>query len=235
MVGKSEQVESVHISLYREIARLVEKEFRSTSCHVRCLDDGAEYGAMVVVGQLYLHVVYKLEQKRGRSRCSPIVLDILVCQSVDKAEWVVDINHVATTEVIAVVVGLQANHCLLLSPSVRLAHRLHFRTEIVGYLLGSDTADGCKRLVETDVAEIVENGEEGDLRELRDAGDENETFVLVVGFQNGEHFAVDRCTRLMVGHFPGMLQWRVVLVYQYRHRLASLLAGGLNDCIEAVG
>lgn len=202
MVGKSEQVESVHVSLYREIARLVEEEFRSASCHVRCLDDGAEYGAMVVVLQLYLHIVYELEQKRGRSRCSPIVLDILVSQSIDKAEWVVHVNHVATTEVIAVVVGLQTSHCLLLSPSVRLAHCLHFGSEIVGYLLSGDAADGCKRLVKTDVAEIVEDREEGYLRELRDAGDEDETLVLVVGFQYGEHFAVDRCTRLMVGRFP---------------------------------
>ena len=157
---------------------------------------------MVVVCQLYLHVVYKLEQKRGRSRCSPIVLDVFVCQSVHKTERIVYINHVATTEVIAVVIGLQSSHRLFFCPSVRLAHRLHFWTEIVGYLLSGDAADGCKRLVETDVAEIVEDREEGYLRELRDAGDEDETLVLVVGFQYGEHFAVDCCTRLMVGRFP---------------------------------
>ena len=103
---------------------------------------------------------------------------------------------------IAVVIGLQSSHRLFLCPSVRLAHRLHFWTEIVGYLLSGDAADGCKRLVETDVAEIVEDREEGYLRELRDAGDEDETLVLVVGFQYGEHFAVNCCTRLMVGRFP---------------------------------
>ena len=157
---------------------------------------------MVVVSQLYLHIVYELEQKRGRSRCSPIVLDIFVCQSVHKTERIVYINHVATTEVIAVVIGLQSSHRLFFCPSVRLAHCLHFWTEIVGYLLSGDSAYCGKLRLKADVAEIVEDREEGYLRELRDAGDEDETLVLVVGFQYSEHFAVNCCTRLMVGRFP---------------------------------
>ena len=92
---------------------------------------------------------------------------------------------------IAVVIGLQSSHRLFFCPSVRLAHCLHFGSEIVGYLLSGDTADGCKRLVETDVAEIVEDREEGYLRELRDAGDEDETLVFVVGFQYGKHLSID--------------------------------------------
>ena len=56
-----------------------------------------------------------------------------------------------------------------------------------------DTAKALMRL-EADVEEIVEHGEQGNLREFGDARDEYETLKLIVGFQYGEHLAVDGCT-----------------------------------------
>ena len=48
--------------------------------------------------------------------------------------------------------------------------------------------------LEADVEEIVEHGEQGNLCEFGNARDEYETPKLIVGFQYGEHLAVDGCT-----------------------------------------
>ena len=73
------------------------------------------------------------------------------------------------------------------------------------------------------------------MRELRYARDEYETLHLVISLEYGEHFTVDGCACLVFGCMPGVLQRRVVLVYEYRHLLPGLPIGCPYYAMESVG
>lgn len=84
---------------------------------------------------------------------------------------------------ISVVKSRELFLCLLWSPSIFFSHRLNFRHEVVGNFLFRNAADSGVRCIKTDVTQVVEYGEQGDLCELGDARDEDEAFVLVFFFK----------------------------------------------------
>ena len=127
-------------------------------------------------------------------------------QGVDEAERVEDIHHVVSAEMVTIIVGFQLLNGLFRCPPVFLPHSLYLRHEVVGNLLLGDTAKGGILWIKADVGEVVENGEEGDLRKLGYAGYEHELFILVVCLQYGEYLAIDSCALFVVGSLLRMLQ-----------------------------
>ena len=103
---------------------------------------------------------------------------------------------------IAVVVVFQILESLLHSPAVLIRHRPYLWHEVVVYLLLGDTAYCCILRHEADVGEIVEHGEQRDLRKLGDAREENETLVLHTRLQHGEHTSIYSCACLMLRSVP---------------------------------
>lgn len=84
---------------------------------------------------------------------------------------------------ISVVIGRELLQRLLRSPSVFFSHRFNLRHEVFGNFLLRNAADSGVGCIKTDVAQIVKYGEEGDLCELGDARDEDETLVFVLFFK----------------------------------------------------
>ena len=107
---------------------------------------------------------------------------------------------------ISIVICSELLQRLLRSPSVSFSHRLNLRHEVFGNFLFRNAADGSVWCIKTDVAQVIEYREEGDLSELGNARDEDEALVLVLFFQDGKHGLVDGCAGIMLWSLPGMLQ-----------------------------
>ena len=136
---------------------------------------------------------------------------------------------------IAVVVGRQQRHGLVECAVLIFCQFADFGLEIAEHFFLRDAADGRVFGLKTDVAQIIEYGEEGDLRKLGDARDEDKLLVFVVCLQDGEDLSVDAGAGLVVGRPPGVLQRRVVLVDEDGHLLARLVVSTLNDILESYG
>ena len=133
---------------------------------------------------------------------------------------------------VAVVKVLQPFQRLVRRPAVHLSHLLHLRHEVVhNLLLGYSTNGGILRL-ETDVHQIVEHGEEGNLRKLGDTCDEDKAFHLVICLQDGKHLAIEGCAGFVLRGMPRVLKRRVILVDKYGYLLAGLVVGRLNNGIK---
>ena len=190
---------------------------------------------MVKIFQANLHVVHKLRQHGCGARGGPVVPQFRIGERVDQAEGVEDVHHVVVAEMIAVVVGRQQRHGLVECAALIFCQFADFGLEIAEHFFLRDAADGRVFGFETDVAQIVEYGEEGDLCKLGDARDEDKLLVFVVRLQDGEDLSVDAGAGLVVGRPPGVLQRRVVLVDEDGYLLARLVVSTLNDILESYG
>ena len=124
---------------------------------------------------------------------------------------------------------------LLQSPTIHFRHFLQLWHEILADFLFRDTAKRGILWQETDIGQIVECREQGNLRKLGDAGDKDEALVLIVSLQNGEHVSIHIGTFFMLRSFPGMLQRRVVFIDEYDNLHARLPISCGNDGIKAIG
>ena len=136
---------------------------------------------------------------------------------------------------VAVVKVFQPFQRLVRRPAVHLSHLLHLRHEIVHNLLLGYSANGGILRLETDVHQIVEHGEERNLRKLGYACDEDKALHLVICLQNGKHLAVEGCAGFVLRGMPRVLKRRVILVDKYGYLLAGLVVGLSNNTVEAVG
>ena len=190
---------------------------------------------MVKISQANLHVVHKLRQHGCGARGGPVVPQFRIGERIDQAEGVEDVHHIVVAEMIAVVVGRQQRHGLVECAVLIFCQFVDFGLEIAKHFFLRDAADGRVFGLKTDVAQIVEHGEEGDLRKLGDARDEDKLLVFVVRLQDGEDLSVDAGAGLVVGRPPGVLQRRVVLVDEDGYLLARLPVCRLDNGVEAVG
>jgi len=85
---------------------------------------------MIKILQTNLHVIHKLWKQRGCTRRSPIVLQIRICQGIDETERIEDINHIAATEVIAVIISRKLRNCFIECPVFVFSQLIDFRLEI---------------------------------------------------------------------------------------------------------
>ena len=190
---------------------------------------------MVKISQANLHIVHKLRQHGCGARGGPVVSQFRIGQRVDQTEGVEDVHHVVVAEMIAVVVGRQQRHGFVECAALIFCQFADFGLEIAKHFFLRDAADGRVFGLKTDVAQIVEHGEEGDLRKLGDARDKDKLLVFVVRLQDGEDLSVDAGAGLVVGRPPGVLQRRVVLVDEDGHLLPRLPMCRLDNGVEAVG
>ena len=91
---------------------------------------------------------------------------------------------------------------LIFCPFIFLCHRIYLWLEVLLKLLLRNAANAFNFSVEADVHQVVERREKGDLREFGYSCDEDETNVLVVGFEDGEDLAVGRRALVMLGCAP---------------------------------
>ncbi len=121
---------------------------------------------------------------------------------------------------------------LVCGPSVRLAHLFDFRHEIIReFILGYSTNRGELRF-ETDIQQIVEHGEQGDLRKLCYTRDKDETLKLVVCLEYGKHLTIESRASFMLRRMPGVLQRSVVFVDKYYHLQTGLPICRHDDTVE---
>ncbi len=125
------------------------------------------------------------------------------------------------TEMITVIVSFQLRKRFLRCPAVCFTHRLYLWHEVIGDFLFCDTTNSGIRTIETDVTEIIENGEKRNLRELGDASNEDKLFILVISLQDGKDLPIDFCTPFMARSLPGVLQRRVVFIDKYGYFFAQ--------------
>ena len=235
LVGEAQGVAELVAALDGEVARLVEEQGGTASRHVGCLQDVAQDAAVVEIAQAQFGIVEELGEERGGAGGSPEVLEFGLCQRIDKAVGIIDVHHVVFREMVAVVIFLQSVVGFLCRPFVARRHLFQLRLEVLPDLFLRNAAEGSVFGLETDVGQVVECGEQGDLRKLGDARDEDKLLVLVVSLQDGEHLPVHCRASLVLGSFPGMLQGGVVLVDEDDDLLSRLPVGGDDDGVEAVG
>ena len=168
------------------------------------------------------------------SGCSPEISQILRIQRIDETERIINIYHIITAEVIPIIILLQFVMGLLQSPTIYFRHFLQLWHKVLADFLVRDTAKRGILRQETDIGQIVECREQGNLRKLGDAGNEDKALVLIVSLQNGEHVSIHIGTFFMLRSLPGMLQRRVVFIDEYDNLHASLLISRGNDGIKAI-
>ena len=136
---------------------------------------------------------------------------------------------------IAIVIGRQLCHGFVVGAVLIRSQFVDFGFEIAEHFFLRNAADGSVFGLKTDVAQIVEYGEERDLRKLGDACDEDKLLVFVVRLQDGKDLSVDAGAGLVVRRLPGVLQRRIVLVDEDGHLLPCLPISRLDNGVEAVG
>ena len=138
-------------------------------------------------------------------------------------------------EMIAVVIGRQLRHGFVVGVVLIRSQLVDFGFEIAEHFFLRNTADGSVFRFKTDVAQVVEYGEERDLRKLGDARDEDKPLVFVVRLQDGKDLSVDAGAGFVVRRLPGVLQRSVVLVDENGHLLPCLVVSTLDDILESYG
>ena len=111
-------------------------------------------------------------------------------QSIDQTIWVVYVDHVSTTEMVTVVIVFQHVMRFLCRPVVRFAHLVEFWTEVFFYFLFRYATDRSVFRHETDIGEIVENGEQRNLGKFGDSCDEYESFIFITSLKHSEYVTV---------------------------------------------
>ena len=95
---------------------------------------------------------------------------------------------------IAIIIGFQLFDGFIYCPSIILSHRLYLWHKIFGDFLLGNTTNGCVWSVKTDVAEVIEHREEGNLRKLSNASDKDKLLILIICLQDGKDTAIDCCS-----------------------------------------
>lgn len=133
------------------------------------------------------HIVDKLGEHLCGVRHDPVVAQPAVGEGAYEAEGVVHVDHVVGREVVADIHILQRLQRIFCCLTCACGHTLYLRHE-------------------ADVGGIVEHGEERDLRELGDTGEEDKLLVYSLGLEHREHLAIDGGNCLVVGCVPRVLQ-----------------------------
>ena len=126
---------------------------------------------------------------------------------------------------ITVIIGLELGYCFFKCPIFVIRQLFYFGFEVVLKLFFRNAANGCVLWLKTDVAQIVEHGEEGYLGKLGNARDEHKLLIFVICLQDGEDVPVDCGAFFVMRRFPGMLQGRIVFIHKDGHLLSGLLEG----------
>lgn len=87
---------------------------------------------------------------------------------------------------------------------------------------------------QTDVAEVIEHREEGNLRKLGNASDKDKLLILIISLQDGKNTTIDCCTTFMFWCLPRMLKRSVIFIYEDGNLLTSLFVSGRNDGIKTI-
>ena len=154
---------------------------------------------------------------------------------IEKTERIVDIHHVSATEMVAIVVILQVVVSLLQGPVVHFSHSFQLRLEVLPNFFFCNTANGSIFRQKTDIGQVVEYREKGNLSKLGDARNKNETLIRIIGFQNGKNFTVYLCASLVIGCLPGVLERRIVFIDKNGDFCTCLFVCLRDNGIESVG
>lgn len=135
---------------------------------------------------------------------------------------------------ISIIIGFQLFYGFIYNPSIILSHRLYLWHKVVGDFLLGNTTNGCVWSIKTDVAEVIEHGEEGNLCKLSDARDEDKLLILIIRLQDGKDAAIDISTTFMLRCLPKMLERSIIFINEDSNLLTSLFVSGRNDGIKTI-
>ena len=140
-------------------------------------------GHAIDVGQLdRWHLRQHVDDGTRRRAAEPIVGNFPLVECVKQAEGIVDVGHVLA-EMIAIVHSLQFYECLVATFTQLLRQPFDIRVQLSGEFFLGDAAECLVVGGHRDVVEVVERAEDAHLRELGDAGDEDELQVVVEGLE----------------------------------------------------
>ena len=122
-----------------------------------------------------------LDQEGGRAGGEPVVANLLRVHGIEQAEGIVNTGRIGG-EVIAVVLPLQLLQYIVLRNVLALCQSTDALLEVILQFLLRDAAQRGVLGQHGDVVEVVELGEDAQLRKLADARDEHEAEVRVEVF-----------------------------------------------------
>ncbi len=118
----------------------------------------------------------------GCAALEPVVVQFPVDERVQQTERIEDILR-AGGEAVTVVHEFYLPVHLVRSQFIDLSHLFQVLGEDILYLVFRESADGGETRVERHVLDVVYCGENTELRELGDSGDEAELNILLIGFK----------------------------------------------------
>ena len=168
-------------------------------------------------------MLHLLDEEGGRAGGKPVVVQPAVQEAVQQTERVIDFRGFSG-EMVTVVALLEFIVHLLGRNLQDGGHTLHIGPKGGAQLLLGKAADGRELLLQRDIRQVVDGGEDAQLRELCNAGDEAELDILFISFERYIELLHDlahgiECL-LVVKHVE---QGRVVLVDNDRHLPPRLL------------
>ena len=179
-----------------------------------------------------MEVLHLLDKEGRCAGGKPIVLQQTIAKGVKQAEGIED-RCSTTGKTVAVVFELDLSIHLLRGQLEVLGHSLNVFLENRLHLLLRKAADGSKTGEQGDILQIVDSGEDAQLRELRDAGDEAELYVGLVGLERHVELLHDLAhgveRGLVVKHIQ---QGCVVFVDDDSHLLACLFLRAMDEAGE---
>ena len=137
------------------------------------------------------------------------------------------------TEMITVIVSCQLYYGFFKSPFFFSCQFTNFRLKITESFFFGNTAESCIFRIKADVTQVVEYREKRNLCKLSDTRNEDKLLVFVLCFQDGKHFSIDTCARLVLRSLPRMLQWRIVFIDKNCYLLACFITSSFYDVLKS--
>ena len=174
-----------------------------------------------------------LDEICGSARTKPVVGVVVILEGIEKAEGIVDIGR-RPREVIAVILLLQSLDGFLASYLLSLGKVVDIVGHLRQHLVLGDAAHSSIVGAHGDVLQVVKLAEDAELRELGDAGEEDELEIWVTVFQRrieiAHHIAQHRQRLLLMNHVE---QRGIILVDEYDNLLACLLVCTENQVLQS--
>ena len=166
------------------------------------------------------------------ARGKPMVVKHLVGKGFDQTEGIIDVFRFCR-EMVAVIACLDFLEHLIPSQSLNICKFLDVGLEHRLDFLLRDSTDGGKLRQERNVVQVVDGGEDAQLRKLRNARDEAETDHRLTRLQRLiellHHFAELGQVFVLMKHLE---QRGVVLIDDQHHLPARLLVGTANQTLK---
>ena len=220
------------ISLDGDISTLIEQRY----------DGGHRFcgGIKVLLAHLYglakvcrqkIILSHHIDEIGRSARAEPVIIHSAIGKAIEQTVRIEDIRR-WPSEVITIIMVFQLLDGFLPTQFQLLGKSVDVIAHLGQHFLLGDTADAGVRLVHTHILDIVQLAEDAQLRELRDARQEDETEQWLAIFQGTVEIAHRIAQNIEFFLLMSHIQQRSVIFIDEHHRLLASLCSNCSYQVE---